>query len=142
MDIYFVLFILEWNHVYFVYIISDLSMGGPFKSLPIGIIPYSEHFLLSITTKYSRIICVFPAKQSLYLCVCSYSCLTLCYPMDYSPPGSSVHGIFQARILEWIFISSSRISSQPRDWTCVSWGFCIGRWILYHWAIWETQISQ
>ena len=142
MDIYFVLFILEWNHVYFVYIISDLFMGGPFKSLPIGIIPYSEHFLLSITTKYSRIICVFPAKQSLYLCVCSYSCLTLCYPMDYSPPGSSVHGIFQARILEWIFISSSRISSQPRDWTCVSWGFCIGRWILYHWAIWETQISQ
>ena len=70
-DIYFILFILEWNHVYFVYIISDLSIGGPFKVLPVGIISYSEHFLLSITIKYSRIICVFPAQQSLYLCVCS-----------------------------------------------------------------------
>ena len=44
---------------------------------------------------------------------------TLCYPMDYSPPGSSVHGIFQARILEWVAISFSRGSSQPRDRTQV-----------------------
>ena len=48
------------------------------------------------------------------------SCLTLCNPMDYSLPGSTVHGIFQARILEWIAISFSSISSQPRDWTRVS----------------------
>ena len=47
-------------------------------------------------------------------------CPTLCDPMDFSPPGSSVHGIFQARILEWIAISFSRVSSQPRDWTWVS----------------------
>ena len=47
------------------------------------------------------------------------SCLTLC-PMDCSPSGSSVHGIFQARVLEWVAISFSRGSSQPRDWTCVS----------------------
>ena len=40
---------------------------------------------------------------------------TLCQPMDCSPPGSSVHGIFQARILEWVAISFSRRSSQPRD---------------------------
>ena len=40
---------------------------------------------------------------------------TLCIPMDCSPPGSSVHGISQARILEWVAISSSRGSSQPRD---------------------------
>ena len=46
------------------------------------------------------------------------SCLTLCNPMDCSPPGSSVHGVFQARILEWVAISSSRGSSQPRDQTC------------------------
>ena len=44
------------------------------------------------------------------------SCLTLCDPMDTSPPGSSVHGILQARILEWISNSFSRGSSQPRDW--------------------------
>ena len=43
------------------------------------------------------------------------SCLTLCDPMDCSPPGSSVHGILQARILEWVAISFSRGSSQPRD---------------------------
>ena len=48
------------------------------------------------------------------------SCLTLCNPMDYSLPGSSIHGIFQARILEWVAISFSRRSSQPRDWTRVS----------------------
>ena len=46
------------------------------------------------------------------------SCLTLCDPMDCSPPGSSVHGILQIRILEWVAISSSRGSPQPRDWTC------------------------
>ena len=47
-------------------------------------------------------------------------CPTLCDPMDYSLPGSSLHGIFQARILEWVDISFSRRSSQPRDWTQVS----------------------
>ena len=48
------------------------------------------------------------------------SCPTLCNPMDCSLPGSSVHGIFQAIILEWIAISFSKGSSQPRDWTQVS----------------------
>ena len=48
------------------------------------------------------------------------SCPTLCDPMDCSLPGSSVHGIFQARVLEWVTISFSRGSSQPRDWTLVS----------------------
>ena len=48
------------------------------------------------------------------------TCPTLCSPMDCSPPGSFVHGITQARILEWITISSSRGSSQPGDWTCLS----------------------
>ena len=57
--------------------------------------------------------------------------LLFCDPIDCSPPGSSVHGISQARILEWVAISFSRRSSQPRDQTHVS---CIGRWALYHWA--------
>ena len=47
-------------------------------------------------------------------------CLTLCDPMDCSPPGSSIHGIFQAKVLEWVAISFSRGSFQPRDWTQVS----------------------
>ena len=54
-----------------------------------------------------------------------------CDPTDWSPPGSSVHMIFQARILERVVISSSRGCSQLRDWTCVP---CIGRRILYCWA--------
>ena len=43
------------------------------------------------------------------------SCWTLCYPVDCGPPGSFVHGILQARILEWVTIPFSRRSSQPRD---------------------------
>ena len=58
--------------------------------------------------------------------------------MDCNTPGSSVHGISQTRILEWVAISSSRGTSQPNDCTCVS---CIGRWILYHWATWEALFS-
>ena len=64
------------------------------------------------------------------------SCLTLCDPMDCSPPGSSVHGILQTRILEWVAISFSKGSSWPRDRTCIS---CICRRILYYWTTWETQ---
>ena len=57
------------------------------------------------------------------------SCLTRCSSMDHSPPGSSVHGILQARTLEWVAISFSRGSYLPRDRTHVS---CPGRRILYH----------
>ena len=48
-------------------------------------------------------------------CLVTKLCLTLCGPMDCSPPGSFVYGIFQARILEWVAISSSKGSSWPRD---------------------------
>ena len=66
----------------------------------------------------------------------SQSCRTLCTAMDYSLPGSSVHGILQARILEWIAILSYRGSSQPRDQSWLSSGLCRGdslhcRQILY-----------
>ena len=57
------------------------------------------------------------------------SCLTLFDPMDRGPPGSPVHRILQARILEWAAIPFSRGSSPSRDWTRVS---CIHRQILYH----------
>ena len=61
---------------------------------------------------------------------CSF-CLTLCDPMDCSPPGSFVHGILQARILKWVAMPSSSVSSQPRDWTCISYFSCIGPRVLY-----------
>ena len=70
--------------------------------------------------------------------MCVYvSCLTLCSPMDYSPPGSCVHGSLQARILEWIAMPLSRGSSRPRDRTCVSNVSHIGRRVLYHWHYWS-----
>ena len=65
-------------------------------------------------------------------------CPSLCDPMGCSPTGSPVHGISQAKIQEWVAISSSRRSSRPRDRTCLSWASCIGRWILYQWATWEA----
>ena len=59
------------------------------------------------------------------------SCPTLWDPVDCSPPGSSVCGISQARILEWV-TTSSRRSSWPRDQTCNSYVSSIGRQVLYH----------
>ena len=69
------------------------------------------------------------------MCAVAKLCPPLCYPMDCSLSGSSVHGIFQARILEWVALSFSRGSSRPRDWICVS---CTRKQILYHCATWEA----
>ena len=66
-------------------------------------------------------------------------CPTLCDPMDCSPRVSSAQGIFQARILEWVAISSCRGFSWLRDRTYFS---CIGRQILYYWAAWETLLES
>ena len=64
-------------------------------------------------------------------CLLSYSVESdSCDPMDCNPPGSSVHGISQARMLEWVAIPFSRGSSQPRDWTHVSCVSCISRQII------------
>ena len=70
------------------------------------------------------------------LCSLTQLCLTLWGPKACSLPGSSIHGIFQARTLKWVAISFSRRSPPPRDQTCIS---CIGKQILYHWATWEAQ---
>ena len=71
-------------------------------------------------------------QMTITYCCCysiTKSCPILCNSMDCSPPGSSIHGIFQAGILEWAAISFSRASSQLKDHICIS---CTGRWILYH----------
>ena len=65
----------------------------------------------------------------IFICLCAQSCLILCDSTDSSQPGSSIHGIIPARILEWIAISSYRETSRPWDHSCVPW---IDRWILYH----------
>ena len=60
-------------------------------------------------------------------------------PHELQPARLLVHGIFQARILEWVAISFSRGSSWPRDWTHIS---CIGRQVFYHWATREAYVSR
>ena len=83
------------------------------------------------------------------VCMCTRACahthvqshLTLCHCIDYSPPASSIRGIFQPRILKWVAISYCRGSSQPRDRTHVSCVSCIGRQIPYQCATWEAHIK-
>ena len=73
------------------------------------------------------------------VCVLSCCVVSNCVQsMDSSPPGSSVHGISQARILEWVAISFSRGCSQPRNWTPIS---CISRLILFHWTTREAHVN-
>ena len=72
-------------------------------------------------------------KSSCQLRLAIQLCPALCDLINWSPPGSSVHGILQARILEWIAMPSSRGSSQPRDWTRVS--HIVGRFF----TIWATR---
>ena len=69
------------------------------------------------------------------------SCPILCDPMDCNPPGSSVHGILQATILEWVAMPSSRGSFWPRNQTHTPSVPFIGRWALYHSATWEAPNS-
>ena len=72
--------------------------------------------------------------------VCSVvlSCPTLYDSLDCSTPGSSVHGILLARILEWVGIFYSKGASPPRDQNCISCVTCISRQIIYHCATWEA----
>ena len=71
------------------------------------------------------------ATLSMYACSPPESSLTLCNPKDWSPPDFSVHGISQTRILEWVALSFSRGSSQPRDYTLVSCASCtVGRFLM------------
>ena len=70
--------------------------------------------------------------------VVTQSCLTLCDPMDCNPPGSSVHGILQARILGWVALPSSRGSSQLWDQTWVS---CIEDRFFTVWATTKTPVT-
>ena len=72
-------------------------------------------------------------------CLVAQSCPILCNPTDCSPPGSSVHGILQARILEWVTIPFSRGSSRPRDQTWVS---CITGRCFTVWATRETYVHS
>ena len=101
---------LVWPlQLYFSYHFPDISVFNPFNFQPICIFAYlfTQHKLDCLYAKLLQ------------------SCLTLCDLMDCSPPCFSVHGVLQARILEWVAMPFSRGSSQPRDQTHVSCIYCI-----------------
>ena len=89
-----------------------------------------------LSFRYSKMIQLYMYIYMQY--AVAQSCPTLCNLMDCSPPGFSVRGISQARVLEWVAIFSSREFLWPRDQTHISCISCIGRRILYHWATWEA----
>ena len=75
---------------------------------------------------------IYSLQLNNFLCAQSLQlCSTLCDPMDCSPPNSSVHGILQARILEWIAMPS-KVSSWLRDWTHISWALQVDSYPLSH----------
>ena len=88
----------DWSRV-------SCSAGRFFSVWVTYLVTYLVTCLFQISMKWSEV---------------AQSCLTLCDPMDCSLPGSSVHGIFQARVLEWVAISFSRRPSQPKNRTWVS----------------------
>ena len=98
------------------------------------------HTVLSLGNSISN---CYHIRTDNQLCVPTPSCTTLCDSVDCSPPSSSihVHGISQARILEWFAISYSRGSSRTSDRTRVSHCSCIGRQSLYHRTTWEASIQ-
>ena len=88
------------------------------------------------TASAGRSLCTTARGQPWKWVLATRSCPALCDPVDCSPPGSSVYGILQARVLEWVAISSSRASSWPRDQTQVS---CIAGRCFTFWAAREAQ---
>ena len=120
-----------------------------YKTRIVELVSYSNFFLRLILSKekYTIPLLILSDRDILWnknkyffvcvhVCSCSVVSNSFVTTVDYSPPGSSVHGILQARILEWVAISSSKGSSSPRDQTRVS---CIGRCILHHCATWGAQ---
>ena len=103
--------------------------GGPAHCGGVGLCLYVN---VHGYCEYMHVYICMCACICVWTCVCEYaqSCPTLYNPINCSPPGSSIRGILQARILEWIALSSSRGSSRPRDQNFVSYVSCIGRWIL------------
>ena len=92
--------------------------------------PSRDTGLKDISTSVIR--CPERVTDDLWVCILSHLSLVQdCDPMDCSPPGSSVHGILQARILDWVSMPYTKVSSQPRDQTCISYISCIGRQVLY-----------
>ena len=118
----------RWGHISFLKIL--LWMPYAFKKT--WFVSFINIGKLSPTVSSGTAFLLFFLLSTLGESLVAQSCLTLCDPMDCSLPGSSNHGIFQARVLKWVAISFSRESSWPRDRTWVSHiaGRCIIIWDL------------
>ena len=94
-------------------------------------------YTLKVYNSISLGIWQIPMCVCVCVCVCTLSCVQLFMIPWTILPQAALHGIFQAKILEWVAISYSRRSSWPRDQIHIS---CIGRWILNHCTTWEAHI--
>ena len=108
--------------------VTHVIVSKPSIHSPHRISTRNASYLCSYRFCYKEVLC--SISLSLSLSLVAKSCPTLASTWDCSPPSSSVHGILQARILEWVAISFSRGSSQPRDRTRVSYtaGRCFTDW--------------
>ena len=97
---------------------KHLKPGSLFRLF--WILPFLYYYFFSFCKKWINVIFLQNTSQWNWTSEVAQSCPTLCYPMDCSLPGFSMHGIFQARMLEWVAFSFSRGSSRPRGWTQVS----------------------
>ena len=112
---YNIYFSVRWK-IFQVESIIKIEFSDDFLMLKVTLMPKDRMVYLQLFAQ--GLWCMSSAQ----LCVCAQSlqsCLTLCYLIDCSPPGSSVYRILQARILEWVAMPSSRGSSQLRDRTCI-----------------------
>ena len=124
-----------WNSLAFSVIQRMLAIWSlvllPFSKTSLNIWKFMVHVLLKLGLE--NFMYYYTSVWEECNCGVTQSCPTLHNPMDHSPPGSSVHEILQARILEWVDIPFSGGSSQPRDQTWVS---CIaGRFF----TVWATR---
>ena len=101
---------------------GSFPMSRLFATIPLCLHYFFYSYLFSLEIHLSDLYSTVFGIWLLWLVkvLVAQSCSTLCNPRDCSLPGSSVHGIFQARILEWVAILFCRGSSQPRNWNCTS----------------------
>ena len=123
--------LLNWSTWFSHLPISETNFFVYTLFLPLCIV--CPGWVLSCYRALAFIFCLRTSLSSLCLHAQSLpSCPTLCNTMDCSLPGSSVHGILQARIQKWVAIFYPRGFPWPRDWTHVSYVSCIGKQVLYH----------
>ena len=130
-----------WKSLLSIYCMPDtvLRLGYTMEKKTNITLPSREHSPVEERGKKSHM------NNCMCMCVCVaqllQSCPTLCDAMDCCLTDSSVHGILQAKILEWVAMPSSRVSSQPRDWSHVSCISCIAGRFFTHWSTWEISIA-